>query len=121
MTLSHDSPPIATEQPSLDWPSLPSVAHWAWAAALLTYGLGDVTTTAIGLSVGATEMNPVIGEVLAAFGIAGFVGVKAIEFGAGYAIYRRAPGRYAVAVPVYIAAVGAFAVAWNLQIFVEVI
>jgi len=83
----------------------------AWALALVLFGLGDVTTTVVGLSLGAIEANPAVGEPT----LLAMVVAKAAVFGLAFLVYRRSPVATWGA-PLALALLGAGIVGWNLAV-----
>jgi len=85
----------------------------AWVLALVLFGVGDVTTTAVGFSLGAIEANPFLdsaGPTLLAM-----VFAKAAVFGLAFLVYRRSPvGTWSA--PLALATLGAGIVGWNLAV-----
>lgn len=63
------------------------VAPWLWTAAIAVV-VGDMATTLYGLSIGLSERNPVVAVVIAEFGLAGMIGLKAIAIGWVVAVGR---------------------------------
>lgn len=66
-----------------------AVAGWSvpderslWGVVVCAYAL-DLATTAYGLSIGLAELNPVAASLLATYGIASLVGLKAVALAAG--------------------------------------
>lgn len=84
----------------------------AWALALVLFGVGDVTTTVVGFSLGAIEANPFLGDgptVLA------MVVAKAAVFGLAFLVSRWSTvGSWSA--PLALATLGAGIVGWNLAV-----
>lgn len=95
-------------------PTLPDAK--LWAAALLTFGVGDLLLTALGLSLGAVEANPFVVGAVERFGLIGLVGMKAAGFGALAGLFALAPTRHQHVIPKTIAVLGIAVIVWNLAI-----
>jgi hypothetical protein len=92
-------------------------AAFLWGLAVVFYGVGDVSTTALGLgTAGVVEVGPVAGPVLSRFGFGAVLGLKLGLFALGYCIWRAAPSPAAVGVPLSLGILGALVSAWNLII-----
>lgn len=88
-----------------------------WAAALFFFVIGDLVTTAIGLSTEvAAEAGPVVRFVIERYGLAATVPLKASAVAVCVGLWRITPDRYARGVPLGMAAVGLLATAWNISI-----
>lgn len=85
-----------------------------WLVAVLLFGVGDVATTAVGLSVpGVIETDPVALWFLERFGFASLLGLKAAAFGACYVLWVLVPSPHCWGVPLGLAVVGVSVTAWN--------
>jgi hypothetical protein len=103
----------------LDDPLAPLLDHQraVWVVAVLAYGVGDLATTTVGLSLGrVAEAGPLATRVLARWGWPGLVGLKTVVLAAFFALWYavRTPGR--VAVPLALAVVGVGVTLWNLVV-----
>lgn len=88
-----------------------------WVAVALFYVIGDLATTAVGLSTGvATEAGPVVGPLVDRYGLAVTVPIKAAVVVGCVLLWKATPDRYASGVPLGMAAVGVLVTAWNLSI-----
>lgn len=85
----------------------------AWVLALVLFGVGDVTTTVVGFSLGATEANPVLAAVGPTVPL--MIGAKAAVFGVAFLVYRWSPTS-TWATPAALATLGAGIVGWNLAV-----
>ena len=74
-----------------------------WFVVCLS-GLADVALTAVGLRLGLAESNPFAAAVIARFGLAGMVAVKAAAAGLAVWGWVVLPARYALAVPAFVGA-----------------
>lgn len=91
-----------------------------WSIAIVFFGIGDVVTTSIGLSMAAVhEAGPVTSLFLDKYGLLAMVAVKLAVLSGFYLLWRLAPNRYRVGVPLGLALLGVVVVWWNL--FVNVL
>lgn len=87
---------------------------WLWLGAVLFFGVGDVVTTAVGLSVpGVVEADPIARPLLREFGLAALLALKAAAFGACYLGWAIVPRPYCRGVPLGLAGLGLVVTAWN--------
>ncbi|MFO7834790.1 MAG: hypothetical protein R6V31_12285 [Halohasta sp.] len=71
-----------------------------WVIAVAFFGVGDLTTTAVGLQfAGVVEAGPVVGPVVNRFGIAGIGVVKLLVFAGSYGLWRAIPAPTVSAFP----------------------
>ena len=85
-----------------------------WVAAIVFFGVGDLTTTAIGLGVaGVVEAGPVVGPVIDRYGVAGIGLVKTLVFAGSYGLWRAVPAPHRLGVPLGLAVVGVGVTGWN--------
>ncbi|ADD04446.1 uncharacterized protein Nmag_0862 [Natrialba magadii ATCC 43099] len=101
-----------------------------WLAAVLTYGIGDLVTTAVGLrhtqiEEGMPFARQLLGEPPSAWGVVRFGLFKIVLFAAFYlgavAMARFAPGtRVDLLVPLAITVVGVAAVGNNVRVIRQV-
>lgn len=88
-----------------------------WLLALLFFGLGDLVTTALGLTVGSsTEANPVVATLVERYGVAVLVPMKAVFLGGCYVGWKRLPLPYPIVVPAVLATLGVLITLWNAGI-----
>lgn len=91
-----------------------------WAGALLTFGVGDVATTHIGLQQpGVEEEHPLSEAVLGVGGSEAMVGVKALVFAAAWVGYQKTPEDYRAGIPLGLLLLGLFIVANNAAVIQE--
>jgi len=91
-----------------------------WTTAIATYGVGDVATTAYGLSLtGVNEAHPISEAILGTSGIVGMVAVKAGALTLLYSLYRLANDDYNIGVPLGITALGSAIVANNTSVILS--
>ena len=73
-----------------------------WAVVVVVFAL-DLVTTRLGLAIGLAESNPVAAALLAGYGFAALVVLKAGAFAVGAACRRIVPDRHGVAIPLGLA------------------
>lgn len=85
-----------------------------WLLALLFFGIGDLVTTALGLTVGSsTEANPLIAMLVDRYGVAVLLPVKVLFLGGCYLGCKRLPIPYPMVVPAALATLGFVVTIWN--------
>jgi len=88
-----------------------------WVAAVAFFGVGDLTTTTIGLGLaGVVEAGPVVGPAVDRYGIAGIGLMKLLVLGGSYGLWRAVPAPHRLGVPLGIAVVGVAVTGWNTAI-----
>jgi hypothetical protein len=88
-----------------------------WAVAVLAYGVGDLTTTWLGLTAGTVaEAGPLAAPAVERAGIAGLAGLKATTLVAFYLLWRQWPTPRRAAIPIALAVVGTGVTAWNVWV-----
>lgn len=93
-----------------------------WATALLSFGVGDVATTHVGLKQsGIHEGNPAARGVLDAGGTPAMIVVKVAVFLAAYAAYNQAPEDHRIGIPMGLALLGVAVVYHNLATIQEAV
>ena len=92
-----------------------------WVFAILTFGVGDVVTTVVGLSLGAVESHPLGDLVLGLAGVPGMIAWKAGTFVlfAGFAALT--PRQWRVGIPIGVVLWGTVVTTWNLVIVAHVL
>lgn len=90
----------------------------AWAAAAVPFVGGDIATTWLGLSRGATEANPIPAAAMDLVGVvAAMVILKIIVMVALFTIFTRIPERHhRNTIPVTLLILGSAIVFWNLSV-----
>lgn len=83
-----------------------------WSVVLCVFVL-DLATTAFGLSVGLSELNPIAASLLATHGIASLVVVKSAVLAVGVLCYSIVPDRHGILVPL------GLALPWGLAVVVN--
>ena len=85
-----------------------------WKLTILFFVVGDLATTAIGLSGGGVaEVGPLVGPILDRHGLLAMVPLKLLAVGVCYALWRLAPRPHAVGVPLGLACFGVLVTSWN--------
>ena len=109
---------------SMDWQDsswLTSYTTELWILAVLFFGVGDIVSTTIGLSMGAVELHPIVGDLVEEFVLLAMLPLKTITILACYALWRLTPEPYRAGVPLGLAMVGIFASGWNVAIILQLI
>lgn len=85
-----------------------------WLVAVALFGIGDLVTTTVGISVaGAREAGPLTAMLLDRYGFESMVVSKSLVLGGFYLVWQRTPREYRVGVPLGLAALGGLVVCWN--------
>lgn len=85
-----------------------------WLVAVTLFGIGDLVTTTVGISVaGAREIGPLTAVLLDQYGFVSMVVSKSLVLGAFYLVWKRTPREYRLGVPLGLAALGGLVVCWN--------
>jgi hypothetical protein len=88
-----------------------------WLLALLFFGIGDLLTTALGMSIGvSTEANPLVAVLVDRYGIAVLLPLKVVFLGGFYLAWKQLPLPYPTVVPATLAALGIVVTVWNAGI-----
>ena len=88
-----------------------------WLLALLFFGIGDLLTTAVGLSIGtSTEANPVVAMLVERYGIVVLLPLKVAFLGGFYIAWEQLPLPYPSVVPATLAVLGIVVTVWNAGI-----
>lgn len=88
-----------------------------WLVALLTFGLGDVATTALGLGVdGVAEASPVVAPLIGQHGLVALVALKAAVFAVAFGLWTVVPRPERDGIPIGLAVIGAPVTVWNLAV-----
>lgn len=101
---------------SISIPSLAeaSIDELVWLGAVATYGLGDVLTTALFLSMEMNhESHPVVASAIGDLGLWILLPWKLAVLAAFVALYRFSPEDVRIGVPVGLLLLGSLIVAWN--------
>jgi hypothetical protein len=88
-----------------------------WLLAVVFFGIGDVVTTVVGLTVGSSaEANPVVAMLVQQYGIVVLLPLKAALLGTVYALWKWLPLPYPAVVPFALAVLGVGVTVWNTGI-----
>ncbi|MDX1745335.1 MAG: DUF5658 family protein [Halobacteriales archaeon] len=88
---------------------------WLWVAAILFFGLGDILTTVVGLSMNwAVEAGPLAATLIDSYGLTIVLALKAGAFALFYVVWRIVPSPYAVGVPLGLTVLGFEVTFWNM-------
>lgn len=92
-----------------------------WVYALLTYVVGDLVTTFVGLQyTPLTEIGPLPAAILSEFGFGGLVVTKLLFLGLFVLLWRVAPRPASVGVPLALVIVGTGITVWNIFLIVGI-
>lgn len=90
---------------------------WLWLLSLGFFGVGDLVTTSVTVfSAVLGEGNPAVTTVIGSYGFGGFVALKLVVLGGGYAVWRALDTPLNVGVPLAFAVIGVGLTTWNLFI-----
>jgi hypothetical protein len=90
-----------------------------WLFAVLTFGVGDLATTAVGLAApGVVEGNPLAVALLERSTLGALVALKGGFLLAAFAAWRVVPAPHRVGIPLGLATVGVAVTGWNLHVVV---
>ncbi len=96
--------------------------RWAWLAAIALYVVGDISTTAVGLNIGAVETNPAPLAVFDAIGLwPAMLLLKAVVLALLGVLWVCSPEEWRVVVPATLSMVGAVVVANNSHVVAVVV
>lgn len=85
-----------------------------WVASVALFGLGDLVTTGVGLSVaGVAETNHAVATLVGSHGFGTFVALKGLVLLAFYGVSTRLPSSHAVGVPMALTTLGLAVTLWN--------
>ena len=92
-----------------------------WTVAILTYVVGDLVTTFVGVRyTGLVEGSPLPAALLAEFGFGALVGLKAVSVVPFVLLWRVVPGPASAGVPLGLLLVGSTVTLWNTLLVVLV-
>lgn len=90
---------------------------WLWTTAVVAFGIGDVLTTTVGLSMAAVhEAGPLTSVLIEQHGLPGMIAVKATVLGLFYLCWTVTPKAYRVGIPLGLTVLGLGVVWWNLTV-----
>ena len=87
-----------------------------WALTLLFFVVGDILTTAVGLSLGAVELNPLLSPLIEEFVLLAMVPLKLAALVLSYGAWLLLSHDHCVLIPGSLAVIGILVTAWNLRI-----
>lgn len=91
-----------------------------WTTSVLTYGVGDIFTTTIGLrQPGVIEAHPISASILETSGVGGMIAIKALTLIGFGALWRISPEEIRIGVPVGLTMLGSGIVLNNIRIISE--
>lgn len=99
--------------------SLDSTESTLWLVSWLSWGVGDLGTTLLGLSLGAVELSPVGASIIASSGLSALVSIKLVSlslFGVVYGAVRLLDRRAALGVPIGLSLLGTIVVSINTAV-----
>lgn len=122
MTRTSDTSPVDGTSDTSPVEVLTRTRTHLWASAMLFFVVGDVVTTSVGLGLDQiVELGPLVGLILARYGIAAMVVVKVAVVGACYLAYCRVPDPHDTGIPLGLAVLGVLVTAWNLALLSMVV
>ncbi|MFB6361955.1 MAG: hypothetical protein ABEH59_11625 [Halobacteriales archaeon] len=93
-----------------------------WTIAIAFFGVGDLLTTAVGLSFRRTvEAGPLTSIAIDQYGLPIVVPLKVLTLALAYLLWRQAPAPQRIGVPLGLATLGVLVTFWNLAIVVVVL
>lgn len=106
--------PSSVDIPRFDGPQL-------WLLAVVSFGVGDVVTTIVGLRMGGvSELNPVAAYFFQYSPVGALLVLKSIAFGIGYLFWVWTPRPHCLGAPLGLITVGVPVTAWNLHTLLRV-
>jgi len=100
---------------------LESMTPGLWIVAIVFFGVGDLTTTALGLSTGAlVEASPLAAPILGQLGLSALVVLKMLGFAVSYIAWREVPNPVATCVPLWLSSLGVILTGWNISLILIV-
>lgn len=90
---------------------------WLWMTAVVAFGVGDVVTTTIGLSMaGVHEAGPLTSVFIEQHGLSAMIAVKTTVLGVFYGCWKVMSREYRVGIPLGLTLLGLVVVWWNLMV-----
>lgn len=107
----------------LDWFDFPEAFDpGLWTMAIAFFGVGDLLTTAIGLSFQRpVEAGPMTAIAIDHYGLQIVVPLKLLTIALAYLLWRHTPSPQDIGVPLGLATLGVLVTLWNLTILVVVL
>jgi len=88
-----------------------------WLLAIVFFGVGDLVTTILGLTVGSsTEANPIVAMFVERYGVAVLPLLKVVFLGCCYVGWKRLPIPYPIVIPAVLAVLGIVVTLWNASV-----
>lgn len=88
-----------------------------WISGLLLFGLGDFSTTVLGLYTrNLTEINLIPHIIYNTLGVIGLLLIKIASLFGFYLFWRITPKKYQIGIPIGITIVGTIITAWNIYL-----
>ena len=85
--------------------------------AIVFFGVGDLVTTILGLTVGSsTEANPIVAMFVERYGVAVLPLLKVVFLGCCYVGWKRLPIPYPIVIPAVLAVLGIVVTLWNASV-----
>nr|WP_255475239.1 DUF5658 family protein [Halapricum sp. CBA1109] len=85
--------------------------------AVLAFGLGDLVTTAVGLTTpGVVEANPFVAAFLGHSVLGALVALKSVSLLIFFAVWWVVPAPHRTGIPLGLATVGIVVTGWNLHV-----
>lgn len=95
---------------------------WLWVAAVLFFGVGDVATTSVGLSLqGISEAGPVTETLIHHYGLAAMFVTKTAVIGGFFLLWKVTPRPHCVSYPIGLSILGVVVTGWNLLVITAVL
>jgi len=93
-----------------------------WVLTVLFFGIGDVVTSGIGLSMaGIAEIGPLVAPLVSAYGLWAMVALKIVFIGAALLFWRVGPKPQADGIPLGLAVLGVLVTGWNIVVVLSVL
>ena len=91
--------------------------HAGWIGAISLFGVGDLATTIVGLTLfGVAEQHPAGIAILATLGFGGLILWKAAVVGLFAGVARYLPAPHRIGVPLGLSLLGGIVTIWNLGV-----
>lgn len=88
-----------------------------WVSGILLFGLGDFSTTVLGLyTKSLTEVNLIPNIIYNMLGVFGLLLIKIITLFVFYLFWKMSPKKYRIGIPIGITIVGIVITTWNLYL-----
>jgi hypothetical protein len=88
-----------------------------WVLAVVFFGVGDLVTTMLGLTIGSSaEANPFVAMLVDQYGVLVLLPLKMAMLGGCYVGWKQLPLPYPIVVPLVLALLGIVVTIWNTGI-----